>query len=244
MFDTNPKSFSNDLKKIINKLKNKEKFAFSKYADGELHIIVNKPVNNGEFWFIPEQNQFNRAKMIDSFKYRHDNYYIGICCPCCGSWGVTHPWMKKQSGQKPENITWANIFVNSNHKKYLEEMVPLYKNYDVYLVSNDASNLASLPFEVKGHFSIGKNAWVDNYNVVDQIKSFIDDKEVKNSLFLFCAGPFGNILTHQLFEHNKDNTYIDIGSTLNPFLLGERGKNRDYLKGGADLNKTCIWGNE
>jgi len=59
---------------------------------------------------------------------------------------------------------------------------------------------------------------------------------------LFCAGPFGNILAHQLFEYNSQNTYIDVGSTLNVMLLGEAGKNRSYLRGGASLNKICSWG--
>ena len=59
-----------------------------------------------------------------------------------------------------------------------------------------------------------------------------------------CAGPFGNILTHQLFEHNDNNTYIDIGSTLNPFLLGEIGKNRGYLRGAPSLSQVCVWDSE
>jgi hypothetical protein len=29
----------------------------------------------------------------------------------------------------------------------------------------------------------------------------------KNKLFLFCCGPFGNILSHQLLLNNKENVY-------------------------------------
>ena len=50
MFDTDNKNFTKDLEHIINKLQKHENFAFSKYADGELHILANKPVNNGEFF--------------------------------------------------------------------------------------------------------------------------------------------------------------------------------------------------
>ena len=89
---------------------------------------------------------------------------------------------------------------------------------------------------------IGKNAWVENTNLIDEIKLFITKNNVKNGLFLFCAGPFGNILTHQLFEHCKDNTYIDIGSTLNPLLLENNVLNRGYLRGESSRNKICIWG--
>jgi hypothetical protein len=92
---------------------------------------------------------------------------------------------------------------------------------------------------------IGKNAWVENHGLIDEIKNYIDDNKLKNNLFLFCAGPFGNLLSHQLFDHNKENTYIDIGSTLNTLLLGERGRNtRGYLKGEASSRQICVWGNE
>ena len=242
MFDIENKSFRDDLKHIIEKLKNKTPFSFSKYADGELHILSNKPINNGEFWFVPEEHSFNREKMIRSFKFKHENYFVGISCPCCIGGKPVHDWMKKQSRQSDNHLTWANIFVNGNYNYYLKNMVPFYSQYEVVLISNSDSNLEKLPFKVKKHFKIGKNAWVKDYNLIDEIKTFIDNDNIKNHLFLMCAGPFGNILTHQLFEHNDNNTYIDIGSTLNPFLLGEIGKNRGYLRGASSLNKICVWG--
>ena len=127
--------------------------------------------------------------------------------------------MKEQSGQDVKHLNWANIFVNSNHKHYVENMLPLYKDYDVVVVSNDQSSLTNLPFQITKHFKIGKNAWVQDYSLIDEIKTYIDSEATEGKLFLFCAGPFGNILTHQLYEHNKNNTYIDIGSTLNVYLL-------------------------
>ena len=240
-FKTENKNFREDLKILIEKLKSKEPFAFSKYADGELHILSNKPINNGEFWFKPEEDQNYRRQMIDSLRFKNDNYYVGVSCPCCIGGLTVHQWFKKQSGQELTNLTWANLFVNSNHSYYLENMVPVYSEYEVVLVSNSASNLQRLPFEVSKHFEIGKNAWVDNNDTVSKIQDFITEKETKNHLFLFCAGPFGNILTHQLFQFNKENTYIDIGSTLNHFLLGNAGRNRGYLRNESTINKVCVW---
>ena len=112
MFESKDKSFRNDLKTIIKKLELKENFAFSKYADGELHILSNKPINNGEFWFVPEQHAESRQRMIESFRFIHKNYYVGVSCPCCIGGKFVHDWMKKQSGQDPSYLTWANIFVN------------------------------------------------------------------------------------------------------------------------------------
>jgi len=240
--DVNKKSFRGDLENLKMALENKSHFAFSKYADGELHILANKPINNGEFWFIPEDHSRNRQAMIDSFIYKEDGYYVGISCPCCIGGSKVHNWMKDRSGQSAHNLTWANIFVNGNYQYYMDNIAPLFKEYEVYLVSNDRSNLDSLPFNIKKHYQIGKNCWVENYDLIKTIKDDIFEEDIQNTLFLFCAGPFGNILAHQLWKYNKKNTYLDIGSTLNPFLLGEEGKNtRGYLRGAESLKQICVW---
>jgi len=221
MFETDfeNKSFGGDVQYIQKALEEKKKFAFSKYADGELHILAGKPINNGEFWYVPEQHKKNRQAMIDSFTYKAEGYNVGISCPCCIGGAKVHNWMKKQCGQPTDRLTWANIFVNGNYEYYLENLVPLYKEYEVYLVSNSRSNLEKLPFDIFKHYQIGKNCWVENFDMVETIKSDITKNNIKDSLFLFCAGPFGNILSHQLFEHSQDNTYIDIGSNILVALL-------------------------
>ena len=75
---------------------------------------------------------------------------------------------------------------------------------------------------------------LDNFVVNKQLNY----SEIPDSLFLFCAGPLGNMMSHQLWEHNKENTYIDIGSTLDIHL--GIGATRGYLGGGN--NRVCNWG--
>jgi hypothetical protein len=242
MFDIKNKDYREDLRSIIEKLSSGENFAFSKFADGELHILINRPINNGEFWFTPTEHQQYRRALVDSFKYKDSSYYVGISCPCCIGGAPVHKWMKEQSTQIDEHLTWANIFVNANYKYYLNNMVPLYNDKTVILVSNSDSNLEQLPFPIEKHFTITKNAWITNYNLIEEIQDYIQENKIQDALFLFCAGPFGNILTHQLHNFNKNNTYIDIGSTLNTFLLGDSGKNRGYLRDEPSITKMCIWG--
>jgi hypothetical protein len=65
---------------------------------------------------------------------------------------------------------------------------------------------------------------------------------LNNTIFLFCCGPFGNILCKALTEFNDQNTYLDIGSTLNPFL-GTAGFDREYYMGDNMYSRlTCSWG--
>ena len=234
------KNFKSDLSIIVDKLRNREKFSFSKYADGEMAILVDSQITNCDGWtFLPNEHKFYRDKLIESFQYQDSNYFVGIGCPCCMG-QESFEWMRDNSYQNPSNLTWANIFVNSNFTEYVDKFIPLYNEYDIILVANHRSVVEDLPFDVNRFYGIGDLAWKDDYNLIDRMKEDIDKEDIKDSLFLFCAGPLGNMLSHQLFEHNKNNTYIDIGSTLN-VMLGA-GKNRGYLNGMETLNKICVWG--
>jgi hypothetical protein len=238
-------SFSDDLKFIFNKLKNNEYFAFSKYADGEFRILKNHYIDilakeNGEFKYDPNDNTdlFYRDQLIKSFQFQHPEYYVGIGCRCCMG-DESFRWMLDNSHQKEMNVTWANIFVNSNYIFYKENIIPFYSQREIVLVCNHKSNLNALPFNVVKDFRVGTNAYKDDFSLVEEILNWIEVGQIENKLFLFCAGPFGNILAHRLFEKNPYNTYMDVGSTLDP-LLG-LGNTRCYLSGHATLNKSCIW---
>jgi hypothetical protein len=240
--DRYEKSYEKDLDFIIQNLREHKPFAFSKFADGEYEILKNRPITNCDGWtYNPSSDRFYHEKLLEAFQYKNPFYRVGISCPCCVGQAIFTD-MKNLSNQSDENLTWANLFVNGNYRKYLKEVVPLYSEYDVYLVANERAKLKYLPFEVKKHYKIGDLAWKNDYELIEQIKKDIDNNNISKSLFLFCAGPLGNMLAHQLSEHNKENTYMDIGSTLNIHLLGPSGKNRGYLRGEKSLYKMCRWG--
>lgn len=230
------KNFRTEIETLFNRLTTKEPFSFSKYADGEWAAMHGVNLFNGEFRCEDtEAYNHSRKLLIDSFQYQHENYYVGVSCPCCQ--GNAHYEMKQFSGQNEEHLTFANIFVNENYSYYTEKFIPEYSNWTVNLVANEKSDISKLPFAVKNFYPVGINAWVNNLDLIETIKK----NSAENELYLFCCGPFGNILAHQLWDHNKNNTYLDIGSTLNPYL-GFEGFRRGYLYGGADLHKVCIWG--
>jgi hypothetical protein len=227
------KSFKQELLNLYHKLCNEKSFAFSKYADGEWAIMNGIQLNNGEFESNSNQ-EFYRDRLVESFQYQDDNYIVGISCECCQ--GEEHFRMKNFSNQKDTNLTYANIFVNDNYALYKETFVKEYSNHEVYLVANKNSKINDLPFNIEKFYPVGFNAWVENYDLIEQIKN----ENLSGKLFLFCCGPFGNILAHQLYSHNKNNIYLDIGSTLNPWLQSE-GFKRDYYSNGYFSNKICIW---
>jgi hypothetical protein len=240
------KSFTEDIKIIFDAIKSKENFAFSKSADGEMKILMNENIDilnkcNGEFKYDKDDNsdKLYRDKLIESFTYKHPKYFIGIGCPCCIG-DTNYNWMKNITNQSPTNLTWANIFVNGNYKFYVDNFIPEYKNHKIIMVCNQKANLDDLfSNNLVKDFRIGTNAWKNDYNIIEEIKKYIDENNIKNHLFLFAAGPFGNILVYELFKHNNDNIYLDIGSTLDP-LIG-LGGTRGYHVGKPTINKICNW---
>ncbi len=234
-FTTPPnKDYRQDLIILHDAIKNEERISFSKFCDGEWAVIQNQGINNKEFWFDPnnEKDKNKRQQLIEAFQYKNDRYFVGVTC--VGVFGLeTHKSMKSLSGQKEDHLTWADIWVNSNYRYYLQKIVPLFSNRTVVLFCNENGNVDNLPFKPYIVYPLKNNSWEYNWNAIDDAKSIIDklkNDNIDNVLFLFCCGPFGNILCHQLTDYGPQNTYLDIGSTLNPFLQSE-GFKRDYYVG-------------
>ena len=229
------KYFNEEIQILFDRLKSKKYFSFSKYADGEWFMMRNIPINNNEFNYTTE-DEFYKDKLIESFKYKHNDYYVGVSCPCCQ--GNEHKNMVEFSEQDDKNLTFANIFVNANYQFFLNNFIKEFDNWNIHLVANKNSKIENLPFKIEEFYPVENTAWKNNYNLIDEIKI----KNVEKKLFLFACGPFGNMLSHQLWERNKNNTYLDIGSTLNPWLQSE-GFKRDYYDSGLIYkNRICNWG--
>jgi hypothetical protein len=225
-------SFRGDIEFIFNKLKQKDKFSFSKYADGEFAILANQKITNCDNWtFNPSKHPHTRDELIKSFKFKHPEYYVGVSCKCCQPEPHVN-WMREQSGQS--NLTWANIFVNNNYPYFIDNFLPEFNNHKIVLFANQNATIEKLPFELYDYIPVTNEAFIDNFNLVNDFPI----QNYQNCLFLFCAGPLGNMLAAKFWEINKSNTYLDIGSTLNPYLTK---LNRGYLKGGNTKLKICIW---
>ena len=225
------KSYKEDIKILEQALKSGENISFSKFCDGEWAVMNNQPLNNKEFWFDPndEQDQFKRQELIKAFQYKNPRYFVGITC--VNVFGLqTHQEMKQLSGQDEDHLTWADIWVNSNYRHYLDNIVPLYNTKPVLIVCNEKAKVENLPFKPNIVVPVKNNAWKENWDLVQELTWLVKERAWEDMIFLFCCGPFGNILCHKLTEVNHNNTYLDIGSTLNPFLQSA-GFERDYYMG-------------
>lgn len=226
------KIFNSEFFKFYNLIREGKNFAFSKFADGEWNALLGNDVNNGEF----ESSKYHikqRALLLKALRFQNPNYYVGISCSCCQ--GSDHEKMKFSSGQKENNLTFANLWVNSNYELTKNLLFDLIGTKKVVLFANEKSTIHTLPFHIEKWFKISNNAWVKDLSILETFPIY----EYKDFLFLFAAGPFGNICIHKFWCSNEHNTYLDIGSALNPFL-NSAGFERGYFKG-QNAAKFCIW---
>ena len=106
------KDFTQEIYNLFEKFQKGAPFAFSKFADGEWSAMLNENLNNSEFENTPHTEERYREELINAIKYKDPHYYIGTCCPCCN--GDRAEKMRAFSGQDEDQMTFANVFVNSN----------------------------------------------------------------------------------------------------------------------------------
>ena len=135
--------FKTDFKIILNKIKNKEHFAFTRFSDGELYILQNRKVEisndkcyvreseHAGSWgeeehksFIPGKDDHLKQRLTECFIHKQENYFKGICTKQdvgFNDWS----WQFQNLLEKDEpNLTFANLLINGNYINFMTFMVP------------------------------------------------------------------------------------------------------------------------
>ncbi len=260
------KTFKGDFLKFKTMLEKGENFAFSRFSDGELFILQNKRLELrendyiigdqiGHGWynkeeqkkFIPGEHEFFRFKLEESLKHKQKNYFKGISCKCCVG-DESFKWQVDLSGGNDEDLTWSNLFINGNYEQYIKEILPIFRKKKVVMVVNEISKIQNTKFDIVNDFRVGTNCFINDYDIIKKISDYISDNKINNHLFLISAASLSNLIIKELFEKYPNNTYMDIGSSLNPILSMEGWKgSRSYLlefwlgQPKNILNKICVW---
>ena len=235
-----------ELLKFLNKIENDDSFALSRWGDGEYRLLKGDYLirSDGELlrkrtWtFTPSQeNQKQAAKKItDCLSYEAEGLYWGITCPECSVCNVSG-WTHYNMYENKDNLTFASMFVNTNHELFKERVPELLKNKTVYFVGHREGNINNLPFEVERHFKVGTNAWLNDLDILNEIMEVHLANE--NAIFLFACGPLSNYLITNLWRKNQNNVLLDIGSSYDLELYGNWTRSFHIKQGG--YGKTCEW---
>ena len=250
------KTFQKHFDMILDKLKSGEHFGYCRFSDGELRIMQNVELklaadhfkigdkkNGGSYaaedhkHFDPKEHQFFREKLMESYRFKKDNYFVGLSCRCCvGEHDFKQMLEMYEGDSESDNLTWSNLFLNGNYPAFVKEYLPEFKKKKIVYIVNENADLSGLPFDVVKDFRVGKNCIINNYDMIEDIKKWIDENGIEDHVFLFSASSLSNFMVHQLFDYNDKNTYIDVGTTLNPYI-GMKAR-RGYHNGNK---KMCIW---
>ena len=244
------KDFSTAFDNILEMLKSEENFAFTRFSDGELFILQNKTVVLADNHYItgdirgynkytkeehkefhPEQHSLYRNKLIECYKYNQEKYFKGICTATDGHVGKENfDWMIEFHDGDHENLTFANLLINANYSRFVEQMIPVLCNRKIIYIVNELADTSKLPFEIKKEFKIGSNCMINNFNTSEKVANYIREKDIKDHVILCSAASLSNYIIHDCFKENSNNTFLDIGSCLNPLLNLEGWKyTRGYL---------------
>jgi len=231
---------------VKNKLLRKEPFFFIRFSDGETEILKNryleitpgktvfrgKEIKNNfpQFdskKFDPSIHQNIREDLLLSAKFKDRNFYKGIPTSHNKAEDDKEMMLELNEGLT-ENITFSDLFLNSNYERYLKEIVPLFESFDSIIV---IANYRAKPIGILGkaqHIKIPDDFFANYdevlFNVMEKLK-LIDE----NSLVLSSASSLSNIIGHKLFLINKNITFLDIGTSINT-LLSLDDKIRSYHK--------------
>ncbi len=226
------KYFSEELEKFTAMIRAGQHFSFQRFADGESWMLQGKKFQlgprkkhhryvNPEDWksFNPKRDRIQVEHLYSALRFSRENYYLGLLVGNSPENHALSEWMLSQSGQNLSQITYANLFVNSNYQKYVSDFLPEFKKWQIVIVCNQKSVLDSTIFpHVAKRFNVGSNCIVNDYSLVKKLKEYVQGENIKDHLFLFACSTLGNFCIRDLAEIAPENTYLDCGSTLNPFL--------------------------
>jgi len=248
---------------LLNKLKNGENFAFTRFSDGEVFVMQNKKVvletdhvevgdtrmsfgysEDDYKEFLPERDGFVREGLLDAFSYKKKGYFVGAGCAACTCAIEEYiPWLQEIYKNGPEHWTTPNLFVNANYPLFVNHFVPEFSNHKIVMVCSENASLEELPFDVVKDFRVGKNCIVNDHHLIGEVSEWIINNDIRDHTFLFSASSLSEILIYKLFNLSDKNSYIDIGTTLHKWL--GLSLERDYLKAYwqgqplADIYKSC-----
>lgn len=226
----------NEFEKIWNKVIRGENFAFARYGDGERALMMGWSFTALEGWQSPCYVTNLGKALLDSLCIEDKQFYYGISCPCCDS--EAYFWYKDKIINN--NITFANIWVNNNYKKFKNQFWELKR--DAVLIANYRAETRKIGnINILKHYKISDNCVEYWDNEIPQILENVkkDFRNCNDLLYVISAGPVSEPLIAALYRNNPNNCYIDFGSSIDNFYY--ENPTREYMIVGSKYSERNCW---
>jgi hypothetical protein len=237
---------------IIERLKNKKPFSFVRFSDGETEILKNRYLEinashiifRGQEWkntfpefdskkFDPRYHQNIREDLLKSALYKNLNFYKGIPTSHNGAY-KDKDLMLRFNGGFDKNITFSDLFLNSNYTRYRDELVPLFEKYKhIYIIANYRAKPVGILKNAK-HIKVPDNFFSSYGEALSAVMKNLEHLEV-GALILSSASSLTNIVAYKVFLERRDITFIDIGTSVNDLI------SMDTMIRGYHKQKSKSW---
>lgn len=216
--------FNTDFDFFWSLIENNKNFTFSRYADGEIRLMkgVDVSLSSQAFiedkWSSPIGLTKSGKQLLETINHCESNYYYAISAPTDNV--DDYNYLINNISQSKENITFANLWINANYRKSKKKYSELKR--EVVLICNKNGKIENFPFNISTLIPFHDdciNFWETNGdvflgNLINQFKDSV------NKLFFISCGPISEIIIHHLYINNPNNTYIDVGSSIDEYVHG------------------------
>nr|MDE7431992.1 glycosyltransferase family 2 protein [Lachnospiraceae bacterium] len=206
---------TDEYNRVFAKLKKAENFTLLRYGDGERSIMTGVSVTAQEGWKSPEGQTSLGEALNRTLSVLDERVLYGISCPCCDR--SAYYWYMSHIPSK--NITFANLFVNYNYRRFQTNFEELTR--DAIVIGNYRGKDKKIGnLNVLDYYSVGDDCisfWENDAPKL--IQDIINDYgERENLLYVVSAGPMAEPIIYELFKNNPNNCYIDFGSAIDCYI--------------------------
>jgi len=237
------KDFTTEFNRIWERIVSRKPMAYARYADGEVALMQGRKVDHSSQAFnvdrwdsLGDGITLIGRDLKETLYHTEPEWYYAISCRCCDPTG--QQWLLKEIKQPDENITYSNLWINDNYKRFIAQSGEIKE--PVYLIANKRGSEGMYPWDVNGFYAIDDdcvNYWTNNKpQIIEGMTSIA--KAFNNTLYLISAGPLSEILIHHLWQANPTNRYIDVGSAMDEYV--HLRKTRPFMMEGTPyFSKKC-----
>jgi hypothetical protein len=216
------------------KINNGVNFSFVRFADGEIMLMKGLEIGNGtqalevDGWKSPNKLTLVGKSLKNILDITDENFYFAISSITDNEDDYLFLFDRIKN---KKNITFANLWINSNYKRHIQNIKKLKR--DVIMICNKKAQKENFPFNVTDIITFPNDCieyWENNStNFINSLLKKYDN--VKNKVFFVCCGPISEIIISSLHKKNPNNTYVDMGSSLDEYIHQE--KTRPYMIEGS-----------
>ena len=236
---THPFDFTNELIFFTELIECKIPFSFIRFADGENAILRgNTILASLDRWnWYPNNTKFRESLIKSSSICLNENCFIGL--PCKNWIDISKSILSFSNCTSTKYMTFTTLFVNKNYEYFKNWIIRFIKSsnrWKIILVANNIINKnitwAYKFFPIPDHI-------VENFeNIsISLLPELANLSKQNNLIFFVSAGPAANIIVAYLSEINKNNIYIDVGSSIE--FLTKGYSTRLYEKNGETSKLSC-----